>query len=45
MSNAAVVEKNIDYGMLDKCLAGVVAAGDIVNLRFLFMPSSPFRPD
>ncbi len=38
-------EKQIDYALLDKCLAHAIAEGDYVNLRFLFLPASPFRAD
>ncbi|NLN92644.1 MAG: hypothetical protein GX130_04940 [Candidatus Hydrogenedens sp.] len=45
MTEETRTEKVIDDALLDRCLAAAIATGDIVNLRFLFMPASPFRPD
>ncbi|HNZ49469.1 MAG TPA: hypothetical protein PLQ42_10590 [Candidatus Hydrogenedentes bacterium] len=45
MAETVPTEKNIDYALLDRCLAAAIACGDIVNLRFLFLPASPFRRD
>ncbi len=35
----------VDQATIDACLANVVAEGDIVNFRFLFVPYSPLRDD
>lgn len=35
----------VSQDMIDACLAGTVAEGDIVNFRFLFVPYSPLRDD
>lgn len=45
MSNAFVADNDIDYDLLNRCLAHAISEGDIVNFRFLFMPASPFRLD
>lgn len=45
MTEVTQTEKVIDFTMLDRCLAFAIATGDSVNLRFLFMPASPFRQD
>lgn len=45
MTEETRTEKVIDDSLLDRCLAAAIATGDIVNLRFLFMPASPFRVD
>ncbi|MCK5861707.1 MAG: hypothetical protein KAH38_04430 [Candidatus Hydrogenedentes bacterium] len=45
MSRQTVQEKVVEQSVIDSCLACAVAEGDIVNFRFLFMPSSPLRQD
>lgn len=35
----------VDQETIEACLANVIAQGDIVNFRFLFLPYSPLRND
>lgn len=45
MSRNAVQEPTVSPEVIDNCFANVIAEGDIVNFRFLFMPASPLRLD
>jgi len=45
MAKAAVSKAPVSQEMIDKCLAKVVAEGDMVNFRLLFLPFSPLRSD
>ena len=44
MSQETLQQKTVSQSVIDVCMANVVAEGDIVNFRFLFMPASPLRP-
>ncbi len=45
MSRQVMQEASVSPETIDACFANVIAEGDIVNFRFLFMPASPLRSD
>ena len=45
MAKNVAPNRNLPQELTDSCFAKAVADGDIVNLRFLFSPFSPLRPE